>query len=67
MPIIVKPGPKDKEVNWKEEHPWEAAETDTIPAAHASGHDDKPHAALPDSTAGRKHGNAEAEHEMTIK
>ena len=67
MPIIVKPGPRDKEVNWKEEHPWEAAEIDTIPAAGASGHDNAPHAARPDSTEERKGGCNEAGHEMTIK
>lgn len=37
MPIIVKPGPKDEEVNWREEHPGEPlpGDVDTVAVRHS--------------------------------
>lgn len=54
MPIIVKPGSKDKEVNLKEEHPEEAAENDSLSVADAPRHDSEHRTAIPDSTAEKK-------------
>lgn len=56
MPIIVKPGPKDAEVNWREEHPWETAETeaDTVSTDGISRHEEKAHAATTDTAKVRK-------------